>query len=136
MGQILLHPNLLNRAQRAFLKDVQCITTALNILEDFQRKRRKNKTSRLFLMSCDQVKAYNSVQAFSIRASLERFNLPENFISYILCNLKTYYGPTKEFPVLTSVRQGDPLSPLVYICITDVLHEGLRNNPIYNCTTG
>src|SRR6185503_341003 len=78
------------------------------------------------------------VQAYTIRASLERFNLPECFISYVLGNLenatscfKTFFGPTEEFPIKTSVRQGDPLSPLVYICVTDALHEGLKRNPLY-----
>jgi len=129
MGRTLLeNPHVMNKAQRAFLKDgstSQCITTALNILEDFQRKRKKTQ-SRLFLLAYDQVKAYDSVQAYSIRASLERFNLPEKFISYVLSNLenatscfKTFYGPTDEFQVVTSVRQGDPLAPLIYICVTD-----------------
>ena len=114
----------------------------MNILEDFHRKRKKTQ-SRLFLLAYDQVKAYDSVQAYSIRASLERFNLPEKFISYVLSNLenatscfKTFYGPTDEFEVATSVRQGDPLSPLIYICVTDALHEGLRFNPIYRRATG
>ena len=49
---------------------------------------------------------------------------------------KTFYGPTDEFAVETSVRQGDPLSPLIYIFITDALHEGLRNNPLYGCEAG
>src|SRR6185503_7120053 len=134
MGQIILeHPNIMNKAQRAFIRDgstSQCITTALNILEDFQRKRKPE--SRLFLLAYDQVKAYDSVQAYTIRASLERFNLPEKFISYVLCNLenatscfKTFFGPTSEFQVVTSVRQGDPLAPLIYICVMDALHEGL-----------
>ena len=43
---------------------------------------------------------------------------------------KTFYGPTEDFQVLTSVRQGDPLSPLVYILITDALHEGLKHSQI------
>ena len=146
MGRTLLeNPHVMNKAQRAFLKDgstSQCITTALNILEDFQRKRKKTQ-SRLFLLAYDQVKAYDSVQAYSIRASLERFNLPEKFISYVLSNLenatscfKTFYGPTDEFQVVTSVRQGDPLAPLIYICVTDALHEGLLFNPIYRRATG
>ena len=146
MGRIILeNPQVMNNAQRAFLKDgstSQCITTALNVLEDFQRKRKKT-LSQLFLLAYDQVKAYDSVQAYTIRASLERFNLPESFISYALSNLenatssfKTFFGPTDEFQVLTSVRQGDPLSPLIYICVTDALHEGLRFNPIYKVPTG
>ena len=89
------------------------------------------------------MKAYDSVQAYTIRASLERFNLPTDFINYVLSNLdgatscfKTFYGPTEEFAIETSVRQGDPLSPLIYIFITDALHDGLRFNPLFNCDTG
>ena len=44
-GKILLeHPQILNSAQRAFLKDgcvQQCISTALNIFEDFQDRKDK-----------------------------------------------------------------------------------------------
>ena len=89
---------------------------AQRVLEDFQRKRRRS-LSQLFLLAYDQVKAYDSVQAYTITASLERFNLPEKFICYVLSNLenatscfKTFYGPTDDFPVVTSVRQGDPLT--------------------------
>jgi ribonuclease HI len=130
----------MTQAQRAFLKDgctSQCINIALNVFEDFKEKQKTG--GRLFVLAYDQVKAYDSVQSYTIRASLERFNFPEAFITYVLSNLedatscfKTFYGPTEEFSVETSVRQGDPLSPLVYICVTDVLHEGLKSNPLYN----
>jgi len=147
LGKILLqHPHLLNSAQRAFLKDGNtspCITTLLNILDDFKSKQKRNPRSHLFILAYDQVKAYDSVQAYTIKASLERFNLPSDFISYVLSNLedatscfKTFYGPTEEFTIENSVRQGDPLSPLIYIFVTDVLHEGLKRNPIFNCQTG
>jgi len=95
------------------------------------------------MVAYDQVKAYDCVQAFTIKASLERFNLPEKFIRYVLSNLenatscfKTFYGPTREISVETSVRQGDPLSPLIYILVSDALHEGLANNPIFARKTG
>jgi len=147
LGKILLeYPHLLNPAQRAFLKDgctAQCTNTLLNVLEDFQLKKKKDKACSLFLLAYDQVKAYDRVQAYTIQASLERFNLPTGFISYVLSNLdeatscfKTFYGPTDEFAVETSVRQGDPLSPLIYIFVTDALHEGLKLNPIFNRRTG
>jgi hypothetical protein len=142
LGQILLvEPNVMNSAQRAFLKDgctAQCINIVLNVLEDFKEKQKKCANSRLFLLAYDLVKAYDSVQAYSIRASLERFNFPEEFITYVLSNLewatscfKTFYGPTEDISVETSVRQGDPLSPLVFICLTDALHEGFQRNPLY-----
>ena len=95
------------------------------------------------MVSYDQVKAYDCVQSYSIKASLERFNLPEKFISYVLSNLenatscfKTFYGPSDDVQVQASVRQGDPLSPLIYVFVTDALHVGLENNPIYQCKTG
>ena len=135
--RILANPSVLNSAQRAFLKDgciQQCINTALNVFEDFKDK--KTKAKQLFTISYDQEKAYDSVQAYTIRASLERFNMPENFIQFVLSGLdqatscfKTFYGLTEDFKVETSVRQGDPLSPLIYILVVDALHEGWRDNP-------
>src|SRR5690242_19667224 len=147
LGKILLQqPNLLNSAQRAFLKDgctAQCLNTLLNVIEDFQTRKKTDKSASLFLLAYDQVKAYDSVQAYTIKASLERFNLPSEFITYVLSNLeeatscfKTFYGPTEEFKIENSVRQGDPLSPLIYILVTDALHEGIKRNPIFNCRTG
>ena len=147
LGQILLeHPKILNSSQRAFLKDgctSQCIDVALNVLEDYKVKKKQSQQNKLFMMAYDQVKAYDSVQAFTIKASLERFNLPPNFIRYVLSNLeeatscfKTFFGPTEDIPIEVSVRQGDPLSPLIYVCVADALHAGLRHNPIYGCETG
>src|SRR5579872_7432253 len=118
----------------------QYISTALNVFED-ARERKDNKD--LYVVSYDQEKAYDSVQAYTIKASLERFNMPEKLIRYILSGLenatscfKTFFGLTDEFKVETSVKQGDPLSPLVYICVADALHAGWRDNPLYNVSTG
>ena len=141
IGLVLLEsPQLLNRAQRAFLRNGcinQCIQMALNVFEDFRERLRSNNKAQLYIIAYDQQKAYDCIQKYTIRASLERFNLPESFIRYVESYLedatscfKTFYGPTDDFPVLTSVRQGDPLSPLVYIFITDALHEGLKYNPV------
>lgn len=60
LGEILVaYPKILNSAQRAFLRDgctSQCITTVLNVLEDFKGK----GGGSLFLLAYDQVKAYDS----------------------------------------------------------------------------
>ena len=68
---------------------MQCINVALNILEDFKEKKKANPKSKLFVVAYDQVKAYDSVQAYTIKASLERFNFPEPFVEYVLSNLKS-----------------------------------------------
>jgi hypothetical protein len=65
----------------------QCINIALNVFEDFKEKQKTG--GRLFVLAYDQVKAYDSVQSYTIRASLERFNFPEAFITYVLSNLKS-----------------------------------------------
>ena len=57
LGKILLEsPTILNRAQRAFLRDGsvhQCIRTTVNIFEDFRERCRK-KPGRLFVVAYDQ----------------------------------------------------------------------------------
>ena len=127
LGNILLeYPQIMTPSQRAFLKDgstSQCLHTALNILEDFKENQRGHNV-QLFMLAYDQSKAFDSVQTYSIKASLERFNLPPLFIEYAMSSLrdatscfKTFYGPTEEIPVQASVSQGDPLPPLIYICI-------------------
>ena len=67
-GCILLkHPQILNAAQRAFIKDgciQQCISTALNIFEDFQG-RKDTKEKEIYTVSYDQEAAYDSVQAYT-----------------------------------------------------------------------
>jgi hypothetical protein len=121
LGKILLEsPAILNRAQRAFLRDGsihQCIGTAINVFEDFNSAKR-GKSGRLFAVAYDQQKAYDSVQKFTIQASLERFNLPHKFISYVTSMLdgasscfKTFFGPTSDFEVKTSVRSGGSSFP-------------------------
>ena len=138
--QLLLHPDLVHAAQRGFLRDGgvdQCVDTVLDVIEDWRQRNGNDRSLRLLLMSYDQAKAYDSVQGYSIRASLERFNMPESFISYVLSGLqgatscvRTAGGLTKPFNVLSSVRQGDPLAPLIFMFITDALHAGLQECPM------
>ena len=91
----------------------------------------------LYFTAYDQAKAYDSVQLFSIKASLERFNLPDKFIMYVLsihtnikAAFKTYFGLTEKFDIENSIKQGNPLAPLVFVFITDALHVGLLESPI------
>jgi hypothetical protein len=110
LNKILLEHDILNTAQRAFIRNGgthQCISTLINILEDSLQKRRHNNHP-LFLVWYDMRKAYDSVQFYSIRPTLERFNLPETFIKYIeniqfslqAC-FKTFYGLTETFLLKT-----------------------------------
>jgi hypothetical protein len=125
-------PSLLHPSQRAFQRNGdtgQCVDMALDVIEDYWDT--KSKDSHLFCLSYDQAKAFDGVQEYSIRHSLQRFGLPDKAISFFCSTLVdaessviTEAGHSRRFPVLTSVRQGDPCAPLIFIMVADVLHRG------------
>jgi exonuclease III len=140
LGKTLLeHPSILSSSQRAFLKNgavTQCSNVLVDALEDWNENKRA-RGGQFYLVSYDQRKAYDCVQKFTIRAALTRFNMPDNLIEYVLSGLtgarscvKTRDGPTPSFPIKTSVRQGDPLAPLLFVLVSDALHCGMRKHPV------
>jgi ribonuclease HI len=132
---LTLNPTLLHKSQRGFLRTGnigQCIDALIDILEDNKQHKRG-----VHIASYDQRKAYDSVQHYTIRMSLERLNMPDSFVSYTMSSitdseafLVTDMGVSKTFPLLTSVKQGDPLAPLIFLFVVDPLHEGLEKNPL------
>lgn len=142
IGEIIKdNPSIMSEAQRGFLRNgsvLQCINAALDVFEDAKENKRL-----LYATSYDFEKAYDSVQLFSIVASLERFNAPKQFVDFVTKGLvnaysrfRTPFGMTEPFQILSSVRQGDPLAPLLFIMVVDALHEGLQENPLFSVRTG
>jgi hypothetical protein len=130
------YPDTLSAAQRAYLKNGsihQCLQTVLAVFES-----NMEMNGDLFVASYDVRKAFDSVQAYSIKAACERLNMPNMFIEYILKTMDgarsavwTHDGPTEYFELMSGVRQGDPLSAILFVIVIDVLHAGFENNPLY-----
>ena len=86
---LLLNPKLLHGAQRAFLRDGsvgECLDVVLDVIEDCKTR---SDERPLLVASYDQKKAYDSVQGYTIRASMERLCLPERLIQYVLTGIAT-----------------------------------------------
>ena len=90
----------------------------------------------LYTIFYDIKQAYDSVQREPLERAMRRLRLPPPFIRLVIDSLtdltsciRTIYGITRRFVVERSLRQGDPLAPLLFIILMDALHDGLENNP-------
>ena len=118
-------------AQEAFLiggKASNAIWTLLGLYEhaDVEDK-------DIFVVFYDWAKAYDTLPWYAVEMGMRRLGLPDQFIEYVLCSLKgsstsyrTAYGNTSTVYMMRGVKQGDPLAPLLYIIVMDILHTALR----------
>ena len=134
LGRILQQHPILNPAQRGFIlggTTMKCIDELLDAW-DWSRATQ----SELYTIFYDIKQAYDCVQTPVLVRALHRIHLPPPFIHLVANSLsdlfsciRTIYGHTRQFPVKRSLRQGDPLAPLLFIVLMDALHDGLRVNP-------
>ena len=116
----------LNPRQRAFIPVDGCFenTTILNTLI----KRAKRSLKELNIIGIDIAKAFDSVSRDSIQRSLELHGVEKNMITYIM---NSYLNNTTDMicgnvkidnvKLLRGVKQGDPLSPILFNIIMDEL---------------
>ena len=134
LGAIFARHPILNPSQRGFVQGgstAKCIDELLDTWE-WSRKGQHE----LYTLLYDIKQAYDSVQTDVLIRALRRIGLPPCFIALVRDSLtgltsyvRTVYGPTRVFDVLRSIRQGDPLAPLLFVILMDALHDGLHTNP-------
>ena len=80
----------------------------------------------------DQAKAFDAVATDALDLTLERARLPLLFRSLVRSGIvgarsrvRTFYGLSKPRIMRRGLRQGDPLSTLLYIFYIDPLHRRL-----------
>lgn len=120
----------LNPRQRGFIEAPGCTENQLL----WQRIRRYAIKHRkpLSMVLLDLAKAFDTVSHKHIVAALERFAIDEHFIDVVVdlyTNAGTHFtlpqGDTEEIKMTRGVKQGDPLSPLLFNIAMDPLLEEL-----------
>jgi hypothetical protein len=143
LGSILQRYPILNPSQRGFVlggTTMKCIDELLDAW-DWSR----NGFKELHTIFYDIKQAYDCVQVEVLVRAMHRLSMPASFIDLIANSLtglssciRTMYGLSRSFPVRRSLRQGDPLAPLLFVILMDALHDGLETNPFdgqkYGCT--
>ena len=134
LGAIFASHPILNPAQRGFILGGS-ISKCIDELLDAWQWSRAGK-HELYTLFYDIKQAYDSVQASVLTRALQRIRLPDAFVRLVHDSLsglsscvRTAYGYTAPFPVERSLRQGDPLAPLLFVILMDGLHDGLERNP-------
>jgi exonuclease III/ribonuclease HI len=138
LGRILAQFPILNSSQRGFIPggtSSKCIDELLDAWS-WSRSRTDRQSKEMYSLFYDIKQAYDSVQTDVLVRAFRRLHLPPAFTALIEDSLtgltscvRTLYGPSRSFALKRSVRQGDPLAPILFVILMDALHDGLQENP-------
>ena len=127
-------PNLIHTDQNGFVPGGN-IFFSTHTIRDMLFYCSKEKID-LIMLALDYTKAFDSVNFDFIHKAFELYNFGENFKQWIKviynggksCISKNGFI-SKTFEIKRSTRQGDPISPLVFILVLEILFIHLRSDP-------
>jgi hypothetical protein len=135
MKLVAVAADLIDKVQSGFVPGHR-ITNQTRLTRMVLEYAEATKTNGMIL-ALDQEKAYDKIDHTYLWAMLRKFGIPELFVNTIQ---SLYEGaktkvmingfPSKEFDVIRGVRQGDPLSCLLFELAIELLAEALRNSDL------
>ncbi|WJX63191.1 hypothetical protein P8452_48110 [Trifolium repens] len=137
----LVMGSVISESQTAFVKDKQILDGILiaNEVVDEARKSKKD----LLLFKVDFEKAYDSVDWGYLDAVMEKMSFPilwrkwiKECVSTATASVLVNGSPTEEFPFEQGLRQGDPLSPLLFLLAAEGLNVLMEAVVEQNLFTG
>nr|GEY15367.1 RNA-directed DNA polymerase, eukaryota, reverse transcriptase zinc-binding domain protein [Tanacetum cinerariifolium] len=124
---VLVLGDLVSDIQSAFLKKRQILDDPFILNEVIQWCKKKKKQSMIFKV--DFKKAYDSVRWDFVDTILKKFGFGDKWCKWIHSCLQSSRGsilsngsPTPEFQFFKGLKQGDSLSPFLFILVMDYLH--------------
>uniref|UniRef100_A0A803PTS1 Reverse transcriptase domain-containing protein n=1 Tax=Cannabis sativa TaxID=3483 RepID=A0A803PTS1_CANSA len=125
-------PSITNQNQGAFVQG-RSIAHNVMILQDLLKNYNRKNFSPRCAIKINISKAYNTMNWDFIESLLAAFNLPQRFIKWLMtCITTTSYSIIMKgriqgrFKGEKGLRQGDPLSPLLFVLVMEYLTRLLQ----------
>ena len=126
-------PSIISETQKGFLKN-RCISENTRLLYDLMQKLDEEEGEGPLLL-VDFEKAFDSLEWLFIERALNFFNFGESLRKWVkvfytdIMSTILYNGHLSTFfPIERGVRQGDALSPYLFLICVELLADGIKAN--------